>query len=542
MYSLLIVDDEPLTREYMRMNISSINSSWLVAGEAEDGAEALKFLEKQPVDLVITDIKMPVMDGLNLCKMISQKYPRLKVLILSGYDEFAYAKEAMLYGVSEYLLKPIVKEDLRAALDNVARKLESEKNNELTYNSILNLSKDSKKYVVRKFLQALIDEATVEIKSLYPLIYRMKVSLIEGEGIIMILSLDEGAFLHSDLPVSDISIYKYILNQVTTEMVEESDIGWTFLDSGENTCVLISGEDTDKLQQACINLRNKVNAFMSANTGLTIIASIGSLLTDILQLSQSYKAAYKLLTCSLLSGETMFFSYNEKNILEKLVQVDKVIEAAALLKSSFIDKNEIGFSLALSKFIDLIDYTTVESILRCGMYVIKNLSSLKSGYSSEFEESVMKQLKHFSFSDNSDFNKENVIKLYKALYAYLSDNNSVEQAVNANKFSNDANIVEKAKDYIFYHYSEPISLALIAENVGVSSSYLSQLFHKTVGESYIQFLTRVRMEQAGKLLKAYPEEKISKICEKVGYIGVKHFTYVFKQYFNKTPGEYQNSK
>lgn len=541
MYSLLIVDDEPLTREYMKLNISSIHEGWAVAGEAGDGTEALEFIGKQSVDLVITDIKMPVMDGLELCRTISQTYPKLKVIILSGYDEFAYAKEAILYGVNEYLLKPVVKEDLKAALDSIAKKLDQEKNYELAYKSLLNLSIDSKGSVVKKFLQALINESAVEIKTLYPLIFRMKVSLMEGEGMILILALDEGKFLKADLPVSDISIYRYILNRAATEMVEEDDSGWVFLDPDENTCILFTGEDTAMVRQSCIDLAAKVNSFMCANTHLAITASIGCPVNDILQLSLSYKNADKLLLCSLFKSKSSLYTNQDQDIDQYLKRVDEIFAATILLKSGFMGINEMNCYLALSKLADLIDYTDVMSVLRCGVYIIKNLSPLKADSSPEFVESAMKLLKTFSSAGKSDLSRESTIKLFKSITAFLSGNTAKEEGtIDRKKLINEESIIEKAKEYIFSHYSEPISLALIAENAGISSSYLSQMFHKAVGESYIQFLTKVRMEQASKLLKAYPDEKISNICEKVGYMGVKHFSYVFKQYFNMTPGEFQN--
>lgn len=543
MYSLLIVDDEPLTREYMRLNVPSIHDSWTVAGEAEDGAEALEFMKKQKVDLVVTDIKMPVMDGLELCKTISQKYPGQKIIILSGYDEFAFAKEAILYGVNEYLLKPVVREDLKAALDNISKKLQSEKNGELAYKSLINLSIDSKAHIAKKFLQSLINESAVEIKNLHPLIYRMKISLMEGEGTILVLALDEETLIDSDLPVSDISIYGYILNQAAAEIVEKSNAGWVFLDSNENTCVLISGEDAEIVRQACADTAASVNSFMKEHTHLEVTACTGMPINDILQLHQSYKAADLLLTYSLMPEKRHLYTYQDRDMNTKLKQTDEVIAAIKLLKSGFMEKNEMNCVLALKRLADLIDCLNMKSVLRCGVYIIRNIQSLKTDCSPENIEVAMKLLKSFSNNNNQDFTKNTVVKLYKGIIAQLSGSfSNDEAAMNHKNFLNEESIVDQTKDYIYAHYSEPVSLALIAENIGISSSYLSQLFHKTVGETYIQFLTRVRMEQAAKLLRAYPGEKISNICEKVGYMGVKHFTYVFKQYFNITPGEYQNKR
>lgn len=265
MYRLLIVDDESLTRLYIRQNISKLDEKWEMAGEASDGAEALQFLASNKVDLVITDIRMPVMDGLELCAKMYHKYPGQRTVILSGYDEFSYAQQAIRYGVDDYLLKPVVEEELQAALQKAAA----------------NIGKDAGRLKAHVF-------------------------------------------------------------------TEESPL--------------------------------------------------------------------KTSGSSLINGR-------------QLEPSDPAIEQT---------------------------------------------------------------------------------------------------------------VVNFALDYINCHYCEPISLVQLAEHAGVTSNYLSSIFHKQVGESYIKYLTRVRMEQAAKLLKAKPPEKISKVSEKIGYVSVKHFLNVFKQHFNCTPGEYRS--
>lgn len=541
MYSLLIVDDEPLTREYMRLNVPLIHSGWTVAGEAEDGAGALEFLEEKKVDLVITDIKMPVMDGLELCRRISQKHPGLKIVILSGYDDFAYAREALLYGVNAYLLKPIVKEDLKDALDDISKKLLTLKNEELAYRSLINLSIDSKAHIAKKFLQALVNESTVEIKTLYPLVYRMKISFMEGEGAVLILAPNEEALIDSGLPASDISIYRYILNQAATEIVEKGHSGQTFLDSDENTCILVSGDEAETVKKSCADIIATVNSFMLENTPLSVTACLGTPISDILQLSQSYKSARLLLTCSLIPEKRHLYTYGDRRINAELKQADEVIGAIRLLKSGFIEGNEMNYGPALAKLSELINCSSMRSVLRCGVYIIRSIAALKTDCSAENAEGAMKMLQSFSKNNDRELSKNAVVKLYRGIIGHLSGSYSDDEVAGRSKSPfDDENIIDQAKDYIYLHYQEPVSLALIAENIGISSSYLSQLFHKTAGESYIQFLTRVRMEQAAKLLRAYPGEKISNICEKVGYMGVKHFTYVFKQYYNVTPGEYQS--
>lgn len=113
MYNVMVVDDEPLVREFLKETIPNLNNRFAVTADAMDGHEAFEIIMGHPIDLVITDIKMPVMDGLELCKRIRERYPDMQIIIISGYDDFSYAKKAIQYRVSEYLLKPIINEELQ---------------------------------------------------------------------------------------------------------------------------------------------------------------------------------------------------------------------------------------------------------------------------------------------------------------------------------------------------------------------------------------------------------------------------------------------
>lgn len=128
MYHVFLVDDEPLTLEYLSQTIPAVNCEWEIAGCAGDGSEALEFLQNRPVHLVITDIKMPGMNGLKLAQQLKEKNPEQEIVILSGYDEFALAQQAMRLGVMEYLLKPIKQAELSVLLDKIQLRLQNREN------------------------------------------------------------------------------------------------------------------------------------------------------------------------------------------------------------------------------------------------------------------------------------------------------------------------------------------------------------------------------------------------------------------------------
>ncbi len=532
MFNMMIVDDESLTREFMKLNIPLINTQWQTAYEATDGQEALEILKHHKVDLIITDIKMPVMNGLELCKIVSLTYPNQKIIILSGYDEFTLAREAIRYGVNEYLLKPIVNEELKEAINRITLEISKERNQELVDKTMRTLSEDSKSHVIKNFLKAVISDSHAEIKVLYPLLFRLKVSLIESEGLMMVLSLDEDLMMGKSIPPSDIPVFKYILNQVAAEIIEETNMGKVFYDMDENTVVLITGDHETEMIERCREVYGKVAEVIFNSTAVTVTGAIGMPVNDVLQLNLSYHKARKMLLSRLqLGGGSLYSFHDDTSNLQFINELDKVISA---VKSGLLDHNERQYLVSVKNYVELFDQFTIGAVTRYGLYMMESIASLDPGFAGAGAGKAWNLLKSFGLSMKTDPHKEEIIAVFNEIIKSFAQHAEPDQ-----EHYNEHDLVTKAKDYIYAHYSEPISLALIAETIGVSSSYLSNIFHKSVHESYIKFLTRVRMEEAAKLLKSRPSPKVFDVSEKVGYVSVKHFSYVFKQHFNMPPGEFQ---
>ena len=127
MYKVFLVDDEIVVREGIRSNFPWEETDFMLAGEAPDGEIALSMLQDVKPDILITDIRMPFMDGLELCRQVSRTMPWVYIIILSGYDDFTYARGAISLGVIEYLLKPVSGQELRGVLDRIALRIEEDK-------------------------------------------------------------------------------------------------------------------------------------------------------------------------------------------------------------------------------------------------------------------------------------------------------------------------------------------------------------------------------------------------------------------------------
>lgn len=556
MYNVLIVDDEPLTREFLRENIPELDGRWQVVAEAMDGREALDALDRHTVHLIVTDIKMPVMDGLELCRAVSERDKRPRIVILSGYDDFAMAKEAIRYGVNDYLLKPIVKEELRAALDKTASALAREDSESLAVAALRNASEASREQVAKQFLQAVVSDSSVEIKALYPLVFRLKIGLLEELGAVMLLVLDEESALAKPVPPRDIAIYRLLLHQVATEIAEQDDGMIAFFDRSQRTAVLVNGDSEAGIADACRSLYDRVSAAMRTHAGLTVTGAVGTPEPDVLQLNVSYRHAAELLLLRVVrGGGALYFHNGPDSTLTGPAgvrhQAEETERAVTAIRTALLEGGDADWRAALRPFAGLIGGDDPAALLRYGVYLIERLAELRSPpYPAETAERALVRLQQAAASLDPASREPAVESIDSAVEPPLVHivrlfaqemRPEAEGLDNGRGGDNERDIVSRAKAFIAAHYAEPLSLALVAERIGVSAAYLSSLFHKAGSESYIKYLTRIRMEQAARLLRANPAEKIYDVAEKVGYVSVKHFSYVFKQHFKMTPGEYQES-
>lgn len=532
MYKVMLVDDEPLVREYLRFHIKQCHPQWEVAAEAMDGQEAFETLKQQQIDLVITDVKMPIIDGIKLSMLIRQMDESPQILILSGYEEFLLAQEAMRYGVRNYLLKPIVKEELIQAIDAVTAVLDNKNQDNMVFFSQKSISRDTQTQVVKQFLKAVVNDNGVEIKTLYPLIFRLKVQLINTEGIIMLLDLDEEHLIEKGIPYSDYSVFRFILQQIACEIAEETGLGIVFLDDDQITSVLVTGEEKQDILRRCISLYSQVAEAMLKNTGITVSGAIGTMESELFHLQTSHIIAARNLQQRLFTGHPKLFDSEEDDGRSRsLLTLDQTLSA---VQFSLFERNEIAYTVALKRYIDQMKDCSRIEILKFGIHLIKEIIKGKRDAYGPAVEKSYRRLQRVSQETKDIWPPESVLAVFQDIANYFIQSNEGNDKVD------EYDIASRAKAYIYTHYAEPLSLALVADKLGVSQGYLSHTFHKSFQETYIKFLTRIRMEQAARLLKASPPEKVYDVAEKVGYVSVKHFSHVFKQHFQMPPGEYQD--
>lgn len=529
MYTIMIVDDEQLMRTYLANNITAICPYYQITGIASDGFEALELLKKQQFDLVITDIRMPEVDGLSVAKYIHENCPLTKIVIISGYNEFEYARTAIKYQVTEYLLKPLKDSNLNDVLFSIKEQLDSDKKQELL-KPAGSYSQLSDYALLSALLASILDGDSTLTYPLFNEAEKRNLHLMKSYGLMVRFSIDELNLLLFQKSAFDISTHHLKLNQLCQTYCQENNL-ISFYDNYGSTFVLVDAEKKEALSNRTIAFFNKFLEKAQQNNLPKMIATCGSAVTDMLDLSDSVQSANNTFLLTLKNLKSPIYCKQTAHYKEFVTNVNSICDTIYIdYLSQSIDRIHQDIKSYCSLFSKEV---TFANILRYGSYLIRFISS-RSNIKSAYLKAAFHELTYHVnnlLSSGSPGLEDAYPIISRSVSALLSS----EQIP---VLSETEQVVKKAKQFILEHYNEPISLSQVAEYVEVNNCYLSSLLHKSLGEPYSKYIVRIRMEQAAKLLKNNPNEKIYKVAELTGFVSSKHFISVFKKFYGVTPTIY----
>ena len=529
MLQILLVDDEPLTLEYLEKFLSGLfikNSNILMA---QNGRDALELFQSTRIDLVISDIRMPLMDGLELSRHISEQWPQTRIILLTGYEDFNYAQQALKYGVCDYLLKPINKEELALAVQKQIGYIRQDKRQKEDYLQVLARSDAYRILVGQNLISAITHRENLRLQQYYKLSCHLGIEEIQSDGAILLLEVDRWRSPCTDLSVREHGIFSMILMQLVNEMLTQKHIrGFSLPEPDGKALVYLTGDDHLQVQKHTHTLYERTADALRLQTGASVSGALGRIYSDVLQMDLSYRQARSLLAQRVISGKCSL------QLCTKATDTKFYGRMRALFTDLYIcgsKGRDVDCHLLLDNFLQAMPNFDKDTLQRFGSYLAEGVFAAMQGPEPVALDAALSLLKSRLASSPAVLQAENVKELMFELTLTL--------CIPSTAKGNHSQLVSAAKRYIYQHYGEPISLALLAEEMGVSESYLSSLFHKETGESYIKFLTRVRMEKAAELLRTQQGIKIYEVARQVGYFNAKHFNHVFKQWQGAPPNEYQ---
>ena len=545
MLKTFLVEDEVVIREMIKKMIPWEQYGFELAGEAADGEMALPLILKSKPDLLITNIKMPFMDGLTLCRLVKKELPDIRIVILSGYDDFNYAKQAISIGVEDYLLKPITKNAFIERLEEIHNRYEHEKTQREYYEKFRLEMQEYEKNASRDFFETLV-RADSDLAELYRRADKLNLDIVAEAYNILIFTPDtsEGnynsyeACSDWEAEVQD-KINTYFLNHPVAILFRHQVFSYAILVKGQKDTIEKNTEECVKaIQDIMDQTERRTDWFIAVGKSADRLSMLGhSYRTAVRANSFRYLYDGHILDYQSLEAqkENPSDSRREDSVQLRNVNIN-ALNPAILQK--FLSS---GLAEEVDDFIR--DYFNAIGQEPMGSLVFRNYVVLNVRFS------VLSFLKKLGCDDSeiSGQEMENIMdetgKTIEAAVAYCGK--ILKKAIalrDENAGDQNRSVLKLAVDFIDHNYmDEEISLNKAAHVANVSANHFSALFSQNMGQTFTEYLTDLRMSKAKELLRC-TAMRSSEIAGEVGYKDAHYFSYLFKKTQGMTPSEYRKMR
>ena len=545
MLKIFLAEDEVVVRETIKRMIPWEELGFELVGEAADGEMALPLLIRQQPDLLITDIKMPFMDGLTLARLAKKEIPGLKVVILSGYDDFNYAKQAIGIGVEDYLLKPITKNALIERLSEIRSRYEHEKTQKEYYEKFQREMQAYEKNSSRDFFEALVG-GFMDMMEVYKRAEKLGLDIVAEAYNVLIFTMncdedfsgqrDE----YSSWEAESLELLENFFAGHSSAMLFRSNIF--------SYGVLLKGqrETIEENTRECVD---EIRKILSRQDGRREwFLAVGQSVERLSQIQKSYHTASRAFSQRYLYDENILY-YDEMETMEHPGGQAETEDNAYLQK---VDVNALNPAI-LQKFLSNGLQEETENFVKDYFYAIgqEPMESLvfRNYVILNVRFSVISFIKGLGCDTNEmeSADTEEVLaesgKNMESAIAYAKKMISQAIEIRDQKSGNkNRSILKTAVDFIDSHYmDEEISLNTVANVANVSSNHFSALFSQNMGQTFIEYLTSLRMNKAKELLRC-TGMRSSEIAGEIGYKDAHYFSYLFKKTQGMTPSEYRKTR
>lgn len=545
MLKIFLAEDEVIVRETIKRMIPWEDLGFELVGEAADGEMALPLLIRQQPDLLITDIKMPFMDGLTLAKLAKKEIPELKVVILSGYDDFNYAKQAISIGVEDYLLKPITKNALIERLTEIRSRYEHEKTQKEYYEKFQREMQAYEKNSSRDFFEALVG-GSMDMMEVYKRAEKLGLDIVAEAYNVLIFTMNcDEDFSgqreeYSSWEAESLELLENFFSGHSSAMLFRSNVF--------SYGVLIKGqkENIDENTRACVD---EITRILNRQEGRQEwFLAVGQPVERLSQIQKSYHTASRAFSQRYLYDENIL-CYDEMEMMEQHSTLEEAEDNAYLQK---VDVNALNPAI-LQKFLSNGLKEETENFVKDYFYAIgqEPMESLvfRNYVILNVRFSVISFLKGLGCDTNEmePADTEEVLaesgKNMESAIAYAEK--MISRAIeirDQNSGNKNRSILKTAVDFIDSHYmDEDISLNTVANVANVSSNHFSALFSQNMGQTFIEYLTSLRMSKAKELLRC-TGMRSSEIAGEIGYKDAHYFSYLFKKTQGMTPSDYRKAR
>lgn len=537
MFKVMIIDDEPIIRKGIKSILNWKKFECEICAEASDGEEGKILIERYRPDILITDIRMPGLDGLKMINEVRDLIPDCKIIVLTGYRDFDYVQEALKLGVFDFVLKPSRIEELTSIIQRAVDELKRLRNRTEEFNKLKRLFEQNIPVLREKFLYDLMYEIYPNSEEILPRAELLGINITDFFLLVVEIDNDD----ENGKP-GQYEKNLYLFGIINTFMDVFSDsfdvISIPLKDSG--VAFILKGADDSR---QCINLIsdkcNYLQELLINCFGFTVTIAVSSEGNGIMQLPQKFRECQEALERKFYLGNDSVIFYKDLNGFLKFEDYSLLDKYQKLLLAGIKTGNG---TIVIKRIEDIAAY--INSLENPNMEYLKNfywgiityINNIRLSVAEASNEPRVESINiislHNMISKSENINELNELLKEVSLSITAKINNYNSKSIKL--------ILRNALDYIHEHYSEQLTLNDVAEHVYVSPSYLSRMFKKELGKNFVDYLNGLRIEKAKELLMD-PRYKTYEVAEIVGIPDAHYFSRLFKKYEGVSPTEYRDA-
>ncbi|MEK3879479.1 response regulator [Paenibacillus sp. FSL M7-0420] len=531
MYNVMIVDDEPVIKKGLQCFIDWSLLHCEVSCEASNGLEAVELLGYYDIDIIVTDVRMPGMDGLALSDYVHRNFPQIKVIILTAFADFSYAQTAIQYEVVDFVIKTNPTEQIPRAIEKATRLLEKEQEQKQKLRQLESKIHDNLSEISEKFLKEAVEGLISDEAGLFSRSRELGLQLENYFGVYMEVKDMPGPHASAGAQTNDHHRFLASIRQFLTLAFAERP--FYILNMEKNTLLAIVSMGSGNAAvstQTLLTISNEILAMAEHFRQYHVNIGISLLHRDVLTLPGAYQEAREALQGSFYNDNyvAVYMPHASQTLTPGAPPHHAAEQIAEYLQQGQSDQALQQLDQLLKSYRN--HQEPMENVkvacLLIASYCFRLLSASQP-FEPQMDENQSAVYKHIQESKSIQVLADILMRLIQSCSKAIAQNDNQPNY-----------IVIECQKYIREHYNQNLNLQIIADHIHINSSYLSRLYKKVTGESIIDVINKYRIEMAKKLLRN-PASKVFEVAEAVGIETPAYFTHVFSKYTGMSPKEYK---
>jgi two-component system response regulator YesN len=536
MYQVMLVDDEAEIRQGLKLKIDWERLGFEIVAEADHGNQALMGLKEQQIHLVITDIRMPIMGGIDFLHEMLKRFPEVKTVVLSGYDDFTYVKEALQSGIKDYLLKPVIRSELVELLVKIRIELDAERKRKLLDESLNWQLSQALPVLQEQFIVQLIKQSYHYPESIAGKAMKLQMEhfVAEGQRLCLVCVEMRVSTERLNAKPGGIELLRTAFQMTCREMaLKHAYCLFAFLDTQyPNMMFFLVNLNIFEMQVVGVakpldHFLFELQMFMRQFLRLETVIGIGKEIHGQLELNNGYISALLSWSQSKAGVASQIVSSHSFDVSREFtIDTEKKMTVA-------IERADLqGFVAVLNGIWQNGKGYSMQALSLLLLRVILLMDTVAKKYgvaTPDTQELLWACQETIRTFDTKDKVTEHLIRLAEHLICL----------VEKSRGNNGAEVVTSIRRYLDEHYAEEVSLTLLANQFHINATYLSELFKKQIGSTFSDYLVEIRLDKVKHLLRN-SEFRLADIADLVGFANASYLSSVFKKHIGMSPNEYRS--